>query len=418
MTDTHRSATRLLFLFSFLTASTYVVTRAMAISTFLARVGAPLLPACILGAALTVIVLSMASAYLGRHLRPVGLVAGTWLLMAAMSALLAIASWRWSESIWALGSLYVLAEIRGCFNTIFFVTLANEAFADSDSKRPFAVAASGAPIAGVVTGVLLGLEASVAQLAPTLLLMSVLDLATVAAVIARRKYISVRRPRPVGKKQDRSPPASTDVTPQRRYRIHLSALVALKIAVLTLIGYQWKVAVGDFYGTDESRLILYFALFYAISDVFIVTLQWIVSGALLDRFGIGIALVGFPLVLMCLGIVSLFTSSVMALMILFTIGKGLHVLRRAFHDPALTAAYTVLQPNIRRETIVIVKGIIKPFAEAATGLALLLLAARMNHIGITMLWLIAIPAWLLYSVRTTHYYHGHFATTRRTKSTD
>lgn len=68
---------------------------------------------------------------------------------------------------------------------------------------------------------------------------------------------------------------------------------------------------------------------------------------------------------------SLVTDSVVTLMILFTIARGLHVVRRAIHDPALTAAYTVLRPGLRRETIMLVKGISKPFSEAATALILI-----------------------------------------------
>lgn len=411
MNPKQRQATGLLFAFAFLTAATYVVTRTMAISAFLARIGSDAIPACILGAALTVMACSVAGRYLARRIDPGNVVAIVWVLLGLGTYWLAVTIPRYGDTFWALGAVYVFAEIRGCFNTIYLVTLLNEAFASSDTKRPFAIVASGAPVAGIVVGLILGMEASTAKLVPTLALMCVLDFAVAILIWFNRRKLT-----DASKGDSRSRIASSTLETQslhrkeagsseHRYRIQLSAIVALKILVLTMIGYQWKVAVGDYFGSDEERMVKYFALFYAISDVIIVTLQWCASGDLLDRYGIGFGLVGFPIALLIVGFVSLFTNSVVALMVLFTVARGLHVLRRSIHDPALAAAYTILRPGIRRETIVLVKGLIKPFAEAVTGATLILVGASLTHVGTTVIWLFAIPVWLLFSLRATREFY-------------
>lgn len=399
--DRTLTQTRVLFGFAFLTAATYVVTRTVAMSSFLARVGTENLPACIAAAAISVIVVSGLSARLVRRVSPSRLIIGSWITLAVVSVLFAIASRVWPQSPLLLGGLYVFAEIRGCLNTMHVVSLTNEAFAESETTRPFAVVASGSPVAGVVTGLLLSYAPS-AGLIPLLLTVGGLDLLSALLVLWKRRALIPdhrRVPRDDFVVSEQFPATRSLEPEDRSYRLQLSALVALKIVVLTLVGYQWKVAVGNFYGEDEVSLVAYFALFYAISDIIIVLLQWLVTGSLLDRFGIGLGLIGFPLTLAAVGVLALLTDAPGWLLLIFTLGKGLQVVRRAVHDPALAVAYTVLAPQIRRETILVVKGMIKPLSEATTAIALLLVGAALSHLGVTALWLVCLPVWVWFALR-------------------
>jgi hypothetical protein len=402
MNHDDRLATGILFGFALLTAATYVVTRTFAISVFLARVGSDHLPVCILASAVAVILFSWLSGKLLRYLDPCNLAALTWLLLAGACYWIAVMIPRFGDAIWILSGLYVFAEIRGCVNTIFLVTMINDAFADSATKKPFALVASGAPVAGIVVGTLLGVEASVAALVPTLALMTILDLMAAGLIwFSRRKLTGAAMVQGETRALRGLEVKQIFRSGEHKYRIQLAALFGIKIIALTLIGYQWEVTAGTYFGANEAEMVAYFAIFYAVSDVLIVGLQWLVSGKLLDRFGVGVALLGYPLMLLLVGLISLLTDSVVTLMVLFTIARGLHVVRRAIHDPALNVAYTVLRPEIRRDTIVLIKGIIKPFSEAATALILIFVGVRLSHVGTTMIWMLLVPAWLVMAWRAT-----------------
>ena len=390
-----------LFGFSFLTGSTYVLIRTLGVSLFLARIGPKSLPAAIAVSAIVAIALSLATRAVMRRRSTAGCATVSWLLLAAASSSLAFAIGPFHHSIWALGAFYVLSEVRGCLGTIYVVALSNDALAGSKTKHPFAVVASGAPIAGVLVGLILGFEASVVHAMPILAIAAGLDVVTAALVWASRSRLASKgATRPATVYQN----PGGRVTAQRvtgTYGLHLAALVALKTIALTMIGFQWKVVVSDHYHADEAGLVAYFALFYAISDVLIVPIQWLVSGKLLDRFGLGLGLLGFPIAIALIGVGALLSPSEIVTLVVFTAGKGLNVLRHSIHDPALTAAYTALDPALRRETIVTVKGVIKPFAEAATALALLFSGTATSSDGVTAVWLTLVGLWFFFAVKAS-----------------
>ncbi len=397
-----------LFVFSFLTASTYVFVRALAVSLFLARAGSENLPIAFAASALVVVAVSL----LTRHfvkLVPTPLAASiTWIVLAAVTVTMGFTLGSSHHSVVALSALYVFAEIRGCLNTVYGVTLANEAFADSDSKRHYAIVASGAPVAGILVGVVLGFESSAVLLMPALCVIAALDIMTSITVWLLRSNHGGRKSHVVSAQRlSREIERTQKAIPRRvysQYQLHLAALVSLKIVVLTLIGYQWKVAAGNYFGSNESQLLAYFAIFYAVSDVLIVLLQWLVSGKLMDRVGIGVGLIGFPIAILAVGLIAFFVDTIVALLVVFTLGKGLNVLRRSLHDPGLSVAYSAIDHESRPESIVFVKGIVKPFAEAVSALLLLFVGGVVFEVWITAIWFVIAIPWLYCAFKVTELY--------------
>ena len=402
--------TSVLFVFSFLTASTYVFVRALAVSLFLARAGPDKLPMAFAISALVVIGTSFLTRLAIRVLATKWAAMATWLTLATMTVLIGAVIGPMHHSLIALSVLYVFAELRGCLNTIYVVTFSNEAFIDTESKRPYAIVASGAPIAGILVGTVLGIEASVVLVVPAIILVAVLDglTAIVAWLVPTDRDIdnstTATNRRDQLESEREHAKDSTGRRGQDRYRIQLAALMSLKITVLTLIGYQWKVSAANYYGSDEAQLLAYFAIFYAVSDVLIVLLQWVVAGKLMDRFGIGVGLIGFPIAIGLIGITAFFVNSTLLFLVVFTLGKGLNVLRRALHDPALTVAYNVVDPKIRPHTIVFVKGMVKPFAEAVSACLLLVIGGVVLEIWITVIWFLLTVPWLIFAFKVTSIY--------------
>lgn len=399
-----------LFAFSFLTSVTYVTIRTVGVSAFLARIGGESLPLLILLSALSAITASTLSLWAMRRLRLHRVIACSWLLIGGATMSLAAAANAYPQSFWILGCIYVLAEIRGCLNTAHLATLAGDAFAEEESKRPFALVSSGAPVAGIVGGLILTLEASEARLPFVLGALAAVDLLVAfwSLRVAPQRQIQAA-PLRVGKQAEPPRPTEDERSGNAeqswpRYRVWLTVLVATQIVVLTLVGYEWKLTVSSYFHSDEVRMVAYFGLFYAVSDLIIILLQWFVAGKLLDRFGIGLGLMGYPLSLSLIGVALFFGYSPLWLLIWLTVGKGLHVFRRSFHDPALVAAYTILNPRLRSETIMSVKGIVKPLAEAATAISLLLLTAAIHPIFINVFWLSALPIWFVIARRITRHF--------------
>ncbi|PHQ33051.1 hypothetical protein [Rhodopirellula bahusiensis] len=397
-----------LFGFTFLTSATYSVARALGVSLFIARMGSDALPVALVASAVTVIAVSAITHLVNQHFPARFSVIGSWIGLASITAWLTAMISVEHHSFFLLGALYVLAEVRGCVNTIYATTLANNAFASSTSKRPFVLIAAGAPIAGIVMGTVMGYEASVIEDTTWLKIIIGLDVATIILLswipkTSTAKTMStvesrsrIKRSKQLVQKGIRSMKRIPASPSAYRYRYGLVSLIAFNVFAVTMVDYQWKVIAGD-HLIAEDELLTYFAGFYAVNDILIVLVQFTVATKLLDRFGIGMPLCAYPLLLSILGLIALINQSHSVLILLFTLGQGLTVLKRSLYDPGLTSAYAILPQNIRNETILLIKGVVKPLIEAAVAVGLLFLASRMTTNQITSTWLAALIPWFLLS---------------------
>lgn len=414
-----------LSLFSFLSAATYVLTRAIGVGLFLARVGVDYLPATLAVSAAMVLVASYATRTLFQRHNGWQCAAVTWFLLTLSSLAIAVSIGTYHHSIWLLGAIYVLAEIRGCVNTVYITSFANDAFSQFESKRPFVLVATGAPVAGLIFGALLSIEVSSLKDTSWIEVIAGLDILTLLTInwlsksdklkdqpadqdhLAESETRRSQSTRETGDRQSQSLPSLSAAA----YRRKLAYLVGFKIAALTLIGYQWKVSVSEYFLINESQTVAFFAAFYATSDVAIILLQVFAASWLIDRIGIGGLLRIYPVLLFMFGAVAVGAfvvpeqafgiSKVAFLMGLFTCVRGLNVMRRSLHDPALASAYSILDNSVRSETIVFVTGMIKPFSEAAVAIVLVILAGQINRGGLTCLWMLFILPWLFFATQVS-----------------
>jgi hypothetical protein len=394
--STHKIS--VLFGFAFLTSAAYVLSSAIGMSLYLSRVGAASLPVVLVASAVSVVFVSSLTYALMLQITPRRCIVVAWWLLAIASASL---SWQLRDSdhsAWVLGLIYVLAEIRGCLNTVFLTTLMTDTFRGYHSKRPYTLVAAGAPLAGIVAGIVLTWGAGTISVERMLQLIAGLDI----AVVVLSFWLARGRARPLVSQEtaDDPVPATTESTATAlpNYRFFLAAVIVLKTVVLTLIGFQWKVATSEYWHENEVSLIVYFAIYYALSDVCILLMQIFLAGRLLDRYGIGAALRGYPLLLALSGIGAMIVDSPLAVLVLFTIARGLDVVRRSIHDPALASAFAVLDHETRHGSIVVIKGIAKPIAEVITSLVLLLLASEFSRRGISAVWWLFLIPWFIAAV--------------------
>ncbi|EKK03248.1 hypothetical protein RBSH_01558, partial [Rhodopirellula baltica SH28] len=367
--------------FTFLTSATYSVARALGVSLFIARMGSDALPVALAASAVTVIAVSALTHLVNQRFPARYSVFGSWIGLASITAWLTAMISVEHHSIVLLGALYVIAEVRGCVNTIYATTLVNNAFASSTSKRPFVLVAAGAPIAGIAMGAVMGFGASTLEDTTWLKIIIGLDAATIVLLRWLPKTPAMKAPPEIDPHSQINQPKQIDQNGIRsirhipsspsayRYRYGLVSLIAFNVFAVTMVDYQWKVIAGD-HLLAEAQLLTYFAGFYAINDILIVLVQFTVATKLLDRFGIGMPLCAYPLLLSVLGLIALINQSQAVLILLFTLGQGLTVLKRSLYDPGMTSAYAILPQGIRNETILLIKGVVKPVIEAAVAIGL------------------------------------------------
>jgi len=381
-----------LFGFAFLTSAAYVLTTAIGIGLFLARVGLESLPLVLLASAIAVVVVSGVTYGLVNRIPPRRCVFAVWGGLALASAALSGAVLNAEDSAIVLGLVYVLAEVRGCLNTVYLTTLMTDTFRQTESKRPYTLVVAGAPVAGIMVGLVLTYGGIPIGNVRLLQLVTLLDLAVLGLAFFLPHRVALK---------DESQRIETPAVPSfslptfSRFRTHVTVMVIIKAAVLTLIGFQWKVSVSQYWNADESAMIVYFAIFYAISDGLILITQVFVAGRLLDRFGIGVALCGYPCLLAIVGCAAMFPRSPLAMMAMLTVARGMDVVRRSFHDPALASAFTIMSKQVRRQSIVIITGIAKPVSEVITALLLFTFMMPWSGFQITALWWVLILPWLL-----------------------
>lgn len=397
-----------LFSLGLLTSSSYVLTSAIGVSLYLARIGANSLPLILSVSAVIVVLVSALTYSVIVRASTKACLFVAWLFLAIGSLTLSVYVQQSDHSLYVLGWIYVLAEIRGCLNTVFLTTLVTETFGGGTSKRPYVWVAAGAPIAGIVTGLILNYEASVITDVQYLRIIACLDVLVLMVAVLLPKASrsssleSHKAASPVESTQPTSEAISSLVFKQKRLRFRslLSLLIIAKTVVLTLVGFEWKLSVSEHLQGDETALISYFAIYYAVTDVLILGLQLLVAGKLLDRFGISIAILGYPLLLAVIAVLALASKTTFILFALITVARGMDVIRRAFHDPALSSAFSKLDEKLRVSGIILAQGVFKPTAEVLTAIALLLATPILDINSVTAWWTIALAFWLLVAALT------------------
>ena len=401
-----------LFSLGLLTSSSYVLTSAIGVSLYLARIGAGSLPLILSVSAVIVVLVSALTYSVIVRVSTKACLFVAWVLLAMGSLTLSVYVQHSDHSLYVLGWIYVLAEIRGCLNTVFLTTLATDAFGAGTSKRPYVWVAAGAPIAGIVTGLILNYEASVITDVQYLRIIACLDvLVLIVAVFLPKtsRSISLANSNAADPAETGEPlggslseASSSVVLRQKRLRFRslLSLLIVAKAVVLTLVGFEWKLSVSEHLQGDETALISYFAVYYAVTDVLILGLQLLVAGKILDRFGSSLAILGYPVLLAVVAVLALATKTTFMLLVLITVARGMDVIRRAFHDPALSSAFSKLDEKLRLSGIIVAQGVFKPTAEVLTAIALLLAAPILNVHSVTAWWAIALAFWVLIAALT------------------
>ncbi len=302
------------------------------------------------------------------------------------------------HSIWLIGSIYLLTEIKGCVNAINIISAMNSTLGSHSSKQAWARTGLGVPLAGVVIGLLLGVEANLISVQSWLLLSAMLDLSTTLVI---RNLNRVKVPQ---RRRTRRPSPAFDTfygdvatqvkrfkqyTCTKRFRFLIGALIAAKVIVLTLVTFEWKFTVDEFLDSDEAALTRYFGIFYAVVGLATLALQAFLTGPLLRRKGLYIPILLMPVALMLINLVLVIGGGALLLVALTTAAKSLEIWRRSVHDTTLNMLYTSIKRSKRRGVIARNSAVIKPLSEVFASIILLYGSSFFHRsflLGMTVVW--------------------------------
>ena len=388
-----------MFSYGFGNAAAYVIARTVADSAFLSQIGPDRLPALYVVAAGVVALSSLLYGFLVRRLSLRHVIQLTLLGLAAASALVPWLMLRFPQSLTVFAGAYLLAQIRGSLGTIQFATLFNEQFPDNP-ERVVGLVGAGATLAGIVVGSGIGMVSELINLKSLMWLAAGIDLAAMLPVSALRPLPTATpvQTHSAGTALHRTDNPRLADAIRLRYVLGIASVTFLSVAVATLVEYQWKVTAATELLRDEAKLARYFGLFYG--GVYLATglLQCLATGYVLRQRSVLVGLLVFPLALLSATATALLFSAGRLLLWPMTLSKACDTLRRSMHDPSIQVLYGPLESLLRRQSIAFVAGIVKPFAEAAAAVTLLLMTTWWSLRAISWLVVILIAVWLMFDV--------------------
>lgn len=300
-----RRPAALMFLYGFLAMSAFYVLKPVRNSVFIDRVGAENLPYVYILTALAVTVLMLGYTRWSDRLGQRRLLRGTFAVLLASLA----GFWVWlgrADGVVASGAFYVWGKAFPLLLVSQFWLVANLLFTTRQARRLFAPIGLGLVAGGAAGSAVTGAAASTLG-TENLLLVSAGLLAVCAATADRLLGRAEGSSRAGGREE-----VSADALELIRGSSHLRAIaliLALTVTVGTLVDWQFNRAVELFVQGEDARTAFY-GRFFATLNVASVAVQLLLTGLVLRRWGIGLAMLALP-VLMTAGSVGVAAAPVL-----------------------------------------------------------------------------------------------------------
>lgn len=365
------SRTGLHFLYLLNVVGAFIIGRTVASALFLAEYDASQLPWMYVASAVAVAGSSWLYSRSAGKVRLDRLVAISTVLLAVAILLARAALWMKLPAVYPV--LYVLVEVMGSVMIIQFWSFTNTLHTTREAKRLFGVIGAGGVLANIIVGFGTAGLLRVVATEDLLLLMSVNMLACVALVshLGRRGQQQLVQAMALGPQAGKwarmkVSQEATRVFASKHLKI-IAGIVALTFIVTTLVDYQFKIIAAEAFAKED--LATFFSLLYGFTGIIALFIQLFVTGRLLERFGIMVALALLPGSI-AISVVGLF---LWPLALTAAVAKGADaVFRYTVNDATTQLLYLPVPAHSRLKAKAFIDGILKPVAYGATGLALAL----------------------------------------------
>jgi hypothetical protein len=387
-----RSVVWLLFAFSLVIATSYVVARTIGDSLFLSRIGNEHLALVFVLSGVATATVASGWYFLTKKFS----VATTIQVSSTVFAVLAIVALlllpKLHHSFWLLAGIYLLADIKGCINAINIVSALNTKLGRDASKSSWAFVGLAAPIAAVLMGSVLAIESSAISIQAWLAVGLCLDVIAVGIGFTLGGTKSVKDA--LAEHADNSGDgqrlnnvssiaareSKTEMTDDFRnpilakaqtyvcsdqFRRWIGILIAAKVVVLTIIAFEWKSAVNTFFDGQTDSLVRFFGIYYGTVGAATVAIQLFATRRFLKRKNLSLPILLMPVLLLLVAVTIICSPVVLAVLVFATLGKSLDAWRRSVHDTTLNFLYTRIRRGQRRLAISVNSGLVKPLSEVA-----------------------------------------------------
>jgi AAA family ATP:ADP antiporter len=185
-----------------------------------------------------------------------------------------------------------------------------------------------------------------------------------------------------------------------RYLLLLSGMMMTAIVVSNLVDYQFKWVAQDFY-PDKNARTSFFALFYLLILVFSYFFTVLMTSRILKQFGIRVALLILPLLLL-MAFVSLFFIPQAGLIFWAVVIKGSDKsLSHSLAQSVRELLYIPIPLDIKYKAKVFIDMFLNKFADGLAGLLLIAVSLffRLNLRDVSLLAIVFVVLWIVLNLR-------------------
>ena len=384
----------LLFAYLFFVIGSFTVGKAVRDALFLDEFGASLLPYA------DIAIAAIVSLWVSVYLRIARRANVRTLLMGSLGffAINCLVFWyltHISDAAWLTPVLYIWVGMFGVVAPAQVWTLANYVLTTREAKRMFGFIGSGATAGWIIGGYVTRYTATRFGAESSLLGMAVC--LAIAGVLVDRLWLM--RPQSRDGVQDDGEDANSGLRQSLTliagspYLRAIAAVILLSSWATAVIGWQFKAIVGQStVGRDE--LAAFFGMFNFYAGLLSFALQWVLTGRLLRRAGLGFTLFVVPVAL-TLGTGGLLIVGTLAAAVVL---RGTdQVLRYAVDKPTVELLYLPVPADQTLAVKSFIDTVIWRLGDGLAGVAVLLFAnwAGWGPVGMSWVTLALLAGWLV-----------------------
>jgi HEAT repeat protein/ATP/ADP translocase len=397
--------TALMFGILMCSVGAFIIERVARDSLFLSRYNVDYLPYVYIWVAIGVSIQSYFYSRIADRFRRDRILKFT-LAAVLVATLLARACLYWAGD-WFYPVLYVFVELAGTLLIIEVWTLANDVFTTREAKRLFSLVGAGGVLSAVIVGLsvrglvkIIGTE-NLLYLASGVLAAG-LGLVFKLSVACREELLANISE---ANRQIRARiRLSSDWTRffKNRQMVYVAGLVVILGFVVTFVDYHFKIAARFAYLNREEQLAGFFGAFWAITGGINCFIQFFVTGRLLERLGVLVALLILPISLMA-GTVGIL---ILPVLLTATILKGSEtVFRYTVNDASLQLLYLPVPAHFRGRAKAFIDGILRPVSIGISGVVLAWVLPELPPSALGLILLALLCAWIIFAVGARNQYY-------------
>ena len=272
---------------------------------------------------------------------------------------------------WFIPFLYVWMEVIILIIITQFWILAADVFNPRQAKRLFSILGAGGALASIIIGS--SLKYYVSFFGSENLLFVTIGFLGVVILMANliRPYRNIGESKYDSTKKDKKQQSDKLFTP---YLKSLTTIIGLAATASVIIDYQFKMtAIAAFPNQDD--LVSFFGKYYAITGIARIIIDLYITSRVLSRFGILIAILILPILLM-IGSVGFLLSPILATVFLSKFSD--QVFRFSLHNAAVQLFWVPVKKTIKIKLKPIIEGSIRTGLQGLSGVLIFIAVPIFN----------------------------------------